>query len=197
MIKVIIFDVGGVYLDGSFVNFVNKVNKVLNINKNFHTNQEVIVDIRLAKGEIPIKEFFKKYFKKKINRKQMRKIIKIWTNTWKLSTEMKKLVKKLKKNYRLAILSNSDSLNSQNYEKKGWYKYFDVLILSHKLGVRKPQKKIYDIAIKKLNVKPKECLFIDNQEECLKPARKIGMKTVLFKSKLQLKKELRKLRIKF
>lgn len=197
MRKVILFDLGGVCLDGSFVDFVNKAHEVLGINEDFYSDREVVFDTGLNKGEITTEEYFKKYFKDQINDKQMKKLINLWTNTWKLSDEMKELITKLKKNYRLAILSNSDFLNSQNYTKKGWYKYFDVLILSHELGIMKPQKEIYEIAVEKLNVKPEECLFIDDQEDCLRPARKMGMATILFKSTPQLKEELQKKDIKF
>ncbi len=197
MIKVILFDVGGVYLDGSFVDFVNKARKILGMNVDFYSDKEVVFDKRLNKGKITTEECFTRYFRVKISSKQMKKIIKIWTNTWKLLDEMKRLIIELKKNYRLAILSNSDLLDSLNYTKKGWYKYFDALILSHEIGILKPQKKIYDIAIKKLKVKPEECLFVDDQEDCLKPAREMGMVTILFKSIPQLREELRKKYIKF
>jgi len=192
MIKVILFDVGGCYLEGSFISFVNKSRKVLDIDKELFSKKEVVFDKRLNKGEISAEECFRKYFGVPIDEKQMKKIVKFWTSTWKLSNEMKKLILRLKDNYRLAILSNSDSLNSENYTKKGWYKYFDTLIISHEIGIIKPQKEIYQIAIEKLKIRPNECLFIDDQEDCLKPAREIGMKTILFKSISQLEKELYK-----
>jgi len=103
MIKVILFDVGGVYLNGSFVDFVNKAYKVLGINENFYSHREVIFDTGLNKGEVTTEECFKKYFKAQINNKQMKKLINLWTNTWKLSDEMEKLVIKLRKNYKLAV----------------------------------------------------------------------------------------------
>ena len=197
MIKAILFDVGGVYLEGSFVDFVNKAYKILGVDKDFYSDKAVVFDAGLNKGEITTEECFKKYFKSPINDEQMKKIIGIWTNTWKLSKEMEELVTRLKNKYKLAVLSNSDLLNSQNYTKKGWYKYFDALILSHEIGILKPQKEIYEIAVEKLNSKPEECLFIDDQEDCLKPAREMGMSTILFKSIPQLKEELRKKDIKF
>lgn len=192
MIKVIIFDVGGVYLKGSFINFVNRSRKILGINEKFHADKEVIFDKRFNKGETTAEECFTKYFQVPINSRQMKKIIKVWTSTWKSSNEMKKLVTKLNKNYRLAILSNSDPLNSPNYFKKGWYKYFDTVILSHEVGVLKPEKKIYEIAINKIGVKANECLFIDDQKDCLKPAKSMGMATILFKSISKLEKDLKK-----
>ena len=43
------------------------------------------------------------------------------------------------------------------------------------------------------DMKNKEVLFIDNQEWNLKPARKLRMKTILFKDNKQFVKDLKKL----
>jgi len=196
MIKVIIFDVGGVYLKGSFIDFINKSRKLLGIDKKFYTDKEIIFDKDFNRGKISAEICFQNYFSVPISDSQMKQIIKIWTTTWKPTLSMKNLIIKLKKNYRLAILSNSDPLNSPNYYKKGLYQYFDPIILSHELGILKPDKKIYEITIKKLKVKSNECIFIDDQEDNLKPAKDMGMTTILFKSPLQLKQDLKKLFIK-
>ena len=195
MIKVIIFDVGGTYLKGSFVDFVNKSRQLLGIDEKFYTNKEIVFDENFNKGKVSAEKCFQKYFNVPILNSQMNQIIKIWTSTWNLTPEMKKLVIKLKKNYRLAILSNSDPLNSPNFNKKGWYQYFDTLILSHELGILKPDKKIYQITLERLKVKPEECIFIDDQKDCLTPAKNMGINTILFKSPLQLEQDLKKLNI--
>jgi len=197
MIKAILFDVGGVYLEGSFNDFLQKANGVLGVDKDSNSKKEVTFDPGLNRGETTVEECFKKYFGVEINSGQMRKIIGLWTSTWQLSDEMEKLVIKLKRNYKLAVLSNSDLLNSQNYTKKGWYSHFDLLVLSHERGVLKPEKRIYEITIKELGVGAKECLFIDDQEDCLKPAKEMGMETILFRSISQLKEDLRNKNIKF
>ena len=197
MIKVILFDVGGVYMKGSFIDFVNRSYKILGINKDFHTDKEVIFDSDYNKGIVTVEECFRKYFKVPIAEEQMRELIGIWTTTWKPLDKMVRLVKDLKKNYRVAVLSNSDLANSDNYTKKGWYDPFEVLILSHELGILKPDKKIYEITLEKLKASPEACLFIDDQEECLTPAAAIGMKTILFRSIGQLKEEFKKIGIRF
>jgi HAD superfamily hydrolase (TIGR01509 family) len=45
----------------------------------------------------------------------------------------------------------------------------------------------------KLNIKPEECVFIDDHEENLVPARQLGMHTILFQSITQMKRDLEKL----
>lgn len=196
MIKAIIFDVGGTYMTGSMIDFVNHSYKILGINKTFTATEEIIFDEKFNKGLIDYKTCFANYFKVPITNQQMEKIKKIWTTTWVPSREMIELVKSLQNNYTLAILSNSDPLNSKKYAKKGWYDYFDYLILSHEVGILKPNQKIYQITLKKLNLPANQCLFIDDQKKVLIPAKKIGMRTILFKSLPQLKKELNSMNIK-
>ena len=58
---------------------------------------------------------------------------------------------------------------------------------------KEPSKKIYLEVLKKLKVKGDECVFIDNEERNIKTAKSLGMKTILFKSMRQLRKELREL----
>ena len=70
------------------------------------------------------------------------------------------------------------------------YDMFDILVFSCKEGVRKPEKKIFELTLKKLGVHAPEAVFIDDKKENVKSAEKIGLKTVLFKNILQLKKEL-------
>lgn len=134
MIKTIIFDVGGVYLKGSFIDFVNKSRKILGVDEKFYADKEVTFDKKFNEGKVSAKKCFQKYFSVPISDSQMKQIIKIWTSTWKPTNSMTNLVTKLSQNYQLAILSNSDPLNSPNYYKKGWYQYFDPIVLSHEVG---------------------------------------------------------------
>lgn len=60
----------------------------------------------------------------------------------------------------------------------GWYDPFDVLILSHELGVIKPDPMIYEIALQKVGDRAERCIFIDDVEGNLPPASKLGMKTI-------------------
>ena len=116
--KAIIFDVGGTYLEGSFVDFVNKAYGVLKINSVFNTDKEICFDSDFNMGVITGEECFRKFFGVPISEKQMKKIKDIWTTTWVATGEMTELVKNLKKHcYTLGILSNSDALNAKNYQK--------------------------------------------------------------------------------
>ncbi|MBU2101096.1 MAG: HAD-IA family hydrolase [Candidatus Micrarchaeota archaeon] len=107
---------------------------------------------------------------------------------------MKDLMKELKKYHLIAICSNNNWEAYLAHEKKyGWDEIFDVEVLSGKYGVQKPNPKIYKILLDKLGVQPKNCVFVDDKEENVDAARKLGIKGIVFTSHSTLVQELKKL----
>ena len=56
---------------------------------------------------------------------------------------------------------------------------FDHVIASHKAGVRKPDPRIYEMMCEALGAAPAACVFLDDLGVNLKPARAMGMTTIL------------------
>ncbi|XP_055283246.1 bifunctional epoxide hydrolase 2 [Moschus berezovskii] len=57
--------------------------------------------------------------------------------------------------------------------------HFDFLIESCQIGMLKPDPQIYKFALDTLKTNPSEVVFLDNFETNLKPARELGMVTIL------------------
>lgn len=55
---------------------------------------------------------------------------------------------------------------------------FDQIIESSVVGVRKPELRFYEIACRALDVRPDQCVFLDDLGVNLKPARAMGMTTI-------------------
>jgi putative hydrolase of the HAD superfamily len=55
---------------------------------------------------------------------------------------------------------------------------FDHVIESAKIGLRKPDPRIYRMMVETLDVDPKACVYLDDLGINLKPAREIGMTTI-------------------
>jgi putative hydrolase of the HAD superfamily len=55
---------------------------------------------------------------------------------------------------------------------------FDHIIESAKIGLRKPDPRIYRMMIEALGVDPKNCVYLDDLGVNLKPAREMGMTTI-------------------
>jgi putative hydrolase of the HAD superfamily len=55
---------------------------------------------------------------------------------------------------------------------------FDYVIESAKIGLRKPDPRIYQMMVEALSVDPKNCVYLDDLGVNLKPAREMGIKTI-------------------
>ena len=55
---------------------------------------------------------------------------------------------------------------------------FEHVVESSKLGMRKPDPRIYQHACELLGVKPEDCIYLDDLGINLKPARALGMRTI-------------------
>ena len=55
---------------------------------------------------------------------------------------------------------------------------FDHIIESAKIGLRKPDPRIYQMMIEALGVDPRTCVYLDDLGVNLKPAREMGMTTI-------------------
>jgi len=82
---------------------------------------------------------------------------------------------------RTGILSNLPRpLGNRLRETDGFLKHFDHVTFSFELGIVKPQREIYDDAVRGLNVKPAEALFLDDRPENVEGAREAGLHSELF-----------------
>ncbi|NQY97913.1 MAG: HAD-IA family hydrolase [Henriciella sp.] len=68
---------------------------------------------------------------------------------------------------------------------------FDHVIESSKLGIRKPDPRIYALMCEALDVDPARCVYLDDLGINLKPARAMGMHTIKALNEAQLLQDLR------
>ena len=73
----------------------------------------------------------------------------------------------------------SNSWGEEGYDRARFGELFDVLVISGEIGIRKPAPEIYALAAERLGRPPERCVFVDDLAGNLKPARAIGMATVL------------------
>ena len=57
-------------------------------------------------------------------------------------------------------------------------KNFDSIVISHRVGLRKPDPRIFELAAQGLGLTPDECVYVDDIAVYLEPARKMGMRVV-------------------
>jgi putative hydrolase of the HAD superfamily len=95
------------------------------------------------------------------------------------------------KRYMHAALNN-ESLEINDYRIRTFHlrDYFEAFFSSCYLGVRKPDRGIYWLALKITQCDPAECVLVDDRGLNLECARELGMQTIQFKNVAQLRAEL-------
>jgi epoxide hydrolase-like predicted phosphatase len=78
---------------------------------------------------------------------------------------------------RTGLLSNS--WGQERYDRPTLDELFDAVVISGEVGMRKPSPEIYALAAERLGREPERIVFVDDLPGNLKPARAIGMATVL------------------
>jgi len=93
-----------------------------------------------------------------------------------------------KKGKKIYILSNFPGDQFDNFMKQNKFlNEFDDMIISGKVGLKKPDKKIYELAIKKFDCNPSKTLFIDDRPENTEAAQNLGINIITLDDPIKLK----------
>jgi putative hydrolase of the HAD superfamily len=93
--------------------------------------------------------------------------------------------------FKTALCSNSWGLGV--YPRERFPEMFDVVIISGEVGLRKPDRAIFDLTVEQLGVEPSRAVFVDDHPGHLKAAAETGMTTVLHRTPHETIDELEKL----
>jgi putative hydrolase of the HAD superfamily len=105
-------------------------------------------------------------------------------------------LEKLSKNYRLALLSNTDPIHMSNEDARfPFFRFFPIRIYSYRVGASKPDPLIYRRALEACKVRAAQAVYIDDVAAYAETARGLGMAGIVFQSPEQLQSELRGLGI--
>lgn len=114
----------------------------------------------------------------------------IWT-TWRVEAEVIELVDALRQSYRVAMLSNATTaLESKLTKVYGIADRFDPLLNSARLGMAKPDTRIFEHLCATLSLEPGEIVFIDDRAENIAAAASAGIHVIWFVSPQELAKQL-------
>lgn len=195
-IKAIIFDLGNVLIDFDHMIAAQRLSKFTD-----KTGKEIFdlfFDSELTglfeEGKISPLDFFLKV-KETLNLKMgFAEFVPIWNEIFfctRKNLDVYRLARNLKKTYKLALLSNINTLHFE-YIKKTFplLDAFHNVIASFQLGLRKPQRRIYQKTLNILHVLPEEVFYVDDREELVESAKELKIRAHVFTGLEKLKKDL-------
>ncbi|MFX1419943.1 MAG: HAD family hydrolase [Promethearchaeota archaeon] len=201
-IKHFIFDFGGVLIEKTFVlkNLFDIIEADLNISIPREDNTYIRKLRRsLSSGRISSQEFLEKIFEKhyypiqkidgilppkKVNAAYYEELwFDLYSQVTEFSSEMAEIIERLHQaGYTVSLMSNTHDIHAKSNLLKGFYNTFDHVFLSNEIGLIKPDMEKYKYVLKKLDTKPKNCVFIDDKIRNLVPARELGIIVIRFES---------------
>jgi putative hydrolase of the HAD superfamily len=108
-------------------------------------------------------------------------------NLWsyeRLNTPLAQFLGTLRPRYKIAILSNGGSREAMN-RKFRLSELVDLQVFDEEEGVSKPDVRIYQRTLTRLNTQPEDAVFVDNTECNVDAAQQLGMHAIFFKSTAQ------------
>lgn len=187
--KNIVFDLGNVL-------FKFEPDKILDsLFNDYHTKEKLKQSVfkttiwrELDRGSLSLFQAKKLFIDKNPDLKdEIEILLDNWKNFLHPIDENVKLLPELKKNNRLYILSNFHE-EAFNYitNKYSFFELFDGMVVSYKVKLIKPERKIYEILLSRYSLIPEDTIFVDDTEENIKAAQELGIKGLLYKSELSL-----------
>jgi len=180
----IVFDLGNVLIPFDYNIAIIKLNKIEKglgkkfmgfYNSNYHFHRD------FEKGIISEADFLNIMLEAVDNKIDKETFCKIFSDIFTVDENVVSLLPVLKKDYKLFLLSNTNSIH-QNYGWKKYelLKYFDKLILSHEVQSIKPEEKIYHAVEEASGLSPGKHFYIDDIEEYVNAAKNLGWDAVQF-----------------
>ncbi len=183
-VTTLIFDLGGVLVNLDWKHCVDNFKKI------GISEMDTLISTTLQKG------FILQYERGEISTEEFRAEVKKHTNAdisdyeidfaWisllvDVPEEKLQLLLELKKKYRILMLSNTNEL-SYDYCKEHFFSqnghqisdYFDRCYLSYKMGMNKPDSEIFLKLLEAENLKPEECLFLDDGIKNVNAAKELN-----------------------
>ena len=193
--KLIIIDFNGVIVSGNYIVLTKW------LAKKYHQKENYIYEILYhkwfnlaAEGKITEKAFFVNALKElgfplswQAARKQFMSAIKPNKLLIKYLVDLKN------RGYTIVILSkNVPSQFNEGVKISGVRKHFKNLINTFDLDLPKASKKTIRLVLKKFQAKAAESVYIDDQDFNLVEAKKLGVKTLVYKNYRKLRSDLEK-----
>lgn len=196
-IGAIFWDVGGVLLSNAW-DHTQRTTALDHFHLDeaeFHDRHEMVVS-SFERGKISLEEYLDRtvfYRTRPFTREQFRDFMYSLSKALPGSLEFARQLADSRQYLMGTINNESRELNDYRIEKFGMRKIFRIFISSCFVGLRKPERDIYRLALETTQIPGEECVFIDDRALNLECAAKLGMHTIEMHDLNQLRGDLAKL----
>ena len=202
MIKAIIFDFGNVIcyftndiLKQKMAEAAGKTTE--EINELIYKNSDIMK--RYESGQITSEDFYKEISQICGINLPYQELKTIYSkDKYRRVEGTKELIERLRKSYKVSLLSNTSEWDwDYMIQAAPEILTFETITKSYEVGAMKPNQIIFEDALKKLNLKPEECVFTDDILEYVEVAKSLGLKAFQFITADKFEADLRSIGVVF
>jgi putative hydrolase of the HAD superfamily len=196
-IRAIFWDVGGVLLTNAW-DHMQRSTTLQHFGldeEEFHDRHEMVVS-SFERGKITLDEYLDRtvfYRTRPFTREAFRDFMFSLSQPLPGILEFARSLTDSGKYFMGTINNESRELNDYRIEKFGMRKIFRIFFSSCFVGLRKPERDIYRLALETTQIPADECCFIDDRALNLECAAQLGMRTIEMQALAQLRESLGKL----
>ncbi|MEO3868945.1 HAD-IA family hydrolase [Nonomuraea sp. B12E4] len=96
--------------------------------------------------------------------------------------EVKALLAQARRHVPLVLVTNAMDTLERHLDLLGLTGFADAVVSSARVGVAKPDRRIYEIAVERAGVAAERCLFVDDRLPNVEAARALGMTGVHYRT---------------
>lgn len=96
--------------------------------------------------------------------------------------DVRALLAKARERVPLVLVTNATDTLDEHLERIGLTGFADAVVSSARIGVAKPDPRIYRIAAELAGAAPQRCLFVDDRRENVEAAEALGMTGVHYRT---------------
>ena len=117
--------------------------------------------------------------------------VRAWNDIFSENRDVVWILERLHKRHKLTALSNTNELHINHIRSTiPALSFFDDWIASCDVGLRKPDPKIYFLALERAGVRPQAAVYIDDRPELVDAGRSVGLVGIRFENSRQLEQDL-------
>ena len=197
--KAIIFDIGNVLIHFDGERMLRQISQVLGISESqvidLYVHQEL--GSHYEKGLVTSEEFYQRFSQLAHQSHVDTAFWKAFCDIFKPNPEMETLIRELKeRGQRLILLSNTCEAHFDYIHKQfELLALFDRAILSYQVGARKPERAIFEAAVKAAGVPPEQCFYTDDITAYVSAARELEIPAVTFTSATSIRLHLEQIKV--
>lgn len=198
-IRALFWDVGGVLLTNAW-DHDQRANALAHFQidaDDFHSRHEMLVS-SFERGKITLDEYLERtifYRARSFSPESFRDYMFSLSQSFPDVLQFAQSLADSGKYFMGTINNESRDLNYYRMDKFGLRKIFRLFVSSCFVGMRKPERDIYRLALEITQIPADECCFIDDRPLNLECAAKMGMHTIQMKGLDQLRTELSRLNV--